>query len=286
MIKLLLEALRRGLPQRRNSAATHAAWQPVAEESPYRRLSAPSPELCAITDIGKRRRQNEDTYFLSADRRLWIIADGMGGHAAGELASTLAVQAIVEAMKMNGESQTPADAGERLMRAFAFAHNRVASHSQDDDKCYGMGCTAIVGTIEEERLAICHVGDVRAYHASNGRMKRITNDHSWVWENLVMQGLLTPEQARSHPQRAHITQAVGTRHGIRPGLNRVRVKRGDRILLCSDGLWEAVSENDIRAVLGAHGSMKQLATALVDRANAAGGDDNITVIIYEHTGPL
>lgn len=259
-------------------------WEPVFEQTPSRRLEAPSLRLCAITDIGRRRRKNEDEFFLSGDGGLWIVADGMGGCPAGEIASSLAVYAISEAMDSAGPyaaldpaSSTP----DRLLRAFALAHRWVQDRSLKDDACRGMGSTAIAGVIDGDILHTCHVGDVRAYHLSRNKLCRTTNDQSLVGE-LVESGMLTPDEARSHPQRGWITQAIGIRD-IKPGINRVALQPGDRILLCSDGLWGAVTDEEIAAIAGSDGSARQLACLLVDRANAAGGSDNITVVLYEHS---
>ena len=253
--------------------------EPTYELSPGRILSAPFRWLCALTDIGRCRAKNEDMYFLSADCSLWILADGMGGHAAGEVASALTIQAIAETIQ---SAEPGSHAPRHLLEAFAHAQHRVCDRSRKSEVCRGMGSTVIAGIVDGEDLHLCHVGDVRAYHQSEGRFRPITNDHSWVWENLVASGLLTADQARFHPQRGKVLQAVGSSHGIRPELTRVTLRPGDRVLLCSDGLWELVGDQEIGAIVASGGSMRQLASVLVDRANHAGGHDNITVILYEH----
>ncbi|MGA2721485.1 MAG: protein phosphatase 2C domain-containing protein [Bryobacteraceae bacterium] len=288
-MKMLVESVRSRLQMRRDAITAHPdEWEPVSEESPRRRLSAPTLQLCAVTDVGKCRSNNEDRYFLSAEGRLWIVSDGMGGQAAGEVASALTIQAISESMHAAGPD-TGAVTGlclrDRLVAAFATAQDRVSAHVLKNDGCKGMGCTAIAGVVDGDALHICHVGDVRCYHLSECEFKRLTNDHSWVWEKLVMTGLLTPEQARSHPERGKVTRGIGLakQSGVEPDLISVTLKPGDRVMLCSDGLWEALGDDEIAAVVGSDGSMRQLASVLVDRANAAGGEDNITVILYEHS---
>ena len=258
----------------REASGAHA-WTPVFEESTRRTLSAPAHWLCAVTDIGKERRTNEDGYFLSADCRFWVVADGMGGHAAGELAYTLTIQAIAETM--DDGTRAPAS----LTEAFADAQQRVAARGQLDAECHGMGSTAIAGVVYGEALHVCHVGDTRGYHFSQGQLRRLTNDHSLVW-NLVKSGLLTPDQARIHPQRGRITQAIGMRAGLNPEVTTVALKPGDRVLLCSDGLWEGLADHDIGTIVGSNGTMLELASQLVDKANAASGQDNITAVLYEH----
>jgi protein phosphatase len=253
-------------------------WLPVTEETPGRRLSAPSRRLCGVTDIGKIRDNNEDEYFLSPDERFWIVADGMGGHHAGEVASALTIEAIVAAIDSAGTYEI---AGDRLLRAFGAAQESVSERSLRDHECRGMGSTAIAGLVDGAELNICHVGDVRAYHWSAGRLRRLTADHSFVWQ-LVLSGLLTPDQARIHPHRSKVTQAIGHVSGVKPDLTKLTLRPRDRVLLCSDGLWEAMPDEDIGTVVGLDGSMHDLATLLVDKANAAGGQDNISAVLYEH----
>jgi protein phosphatase len=273
---------------RHGASAGSNEWVTAFEESPHHMLSAPSRSLCAVTDVGKRRSNNEDAYFLSTDCKLWIVADGMGGHAAGEIASALTIQAIVKSMDSPAVTP-PANGdmcvGERLARAFSIAHDWVYRRAMKDDDCLGMGSTAIAASLDRDVLHLCHIGNVRAYHWSDGQFRRITSDHSWVWEKLVMPGLLTLDQARVHPQRRIVTQAIGTLGSIKPGLTSLTLEPGDRVLLCSDGLWGALSDEEMGALVGSDGAMRQLAPALVDKANAAGGDDNITVVLYEHDGP-
>jgi len=284
-IKLFVESVRSKLSGRRDTPSTSAeGLEPVCEESPTRKLFAPSPWLCGITDVGKCRSNNEDEFFLSAEYGLWVVADGMGGQAAGEVASTLTVQAIVEsvtAMRPASKENAAVCAADRLIEAFGNAQDKVSLRSLDTE-CSGMGSTAIAALLEGDALHICHVGDVRCYHFDGTRSTQVTHDHSWVWENLVMSGLLSAEQGRSHPERGKVTRAIGRQQGINPDLTSITLKPGDRVLLCTDGLWEALSSEEIAAILRSEGSMRQLASVLADRANAAGGEDNITVVLYEH----
>jgi protein phosphatase len=257
----------------------------ASAESSRRRLSAPSRRLCGVSDIGKCRSNNEDKYFLSPDGNLWIVADGMGGHAAGEVASALTIEAIVAFLDSPaGSADAGVSTGNRLVRAFGAAQNWVSARSYQDAECRGMGSTAIAGLLDGEELNICHVGDVRAYHWSANQFKRITNDHSVVWD-FVLSGLLTPEEARVHPQRSKVTQAIGTLPGVKPDLAKLMLKPGDRLLLCSDGLWEELADHDMCKVVSSDCSMQEMATLLVDKANTAGGRDNISAVLYEHAAP-
>jgi PPM family protein phosphatase len=265
---------------RRGKAET---WTPVLQENSRRSLSAPRPWLCAVTDIGRLRANNEDTYLLSDGGELWIVADGMGGHAAGEVASALTVKAIADAIYTSDKgppSFEPSVHRARLTEAFAYASTIVFSHGLTNKECEGMGSTAIAGLMNGEALHLCHVGDARGYHLSKGKFRRVTNDHSLVWQ-LVMSGLLDSDQARLHPHRGRVTQAIGMA-SIRPDITSLMLKPADRVLLCSDGLWEALPEPEIAEIVASTGAMLELASMLVDRANAASGKDNITAVLYEH----
>jgi serine/threonine protein phosphatase PrpC len=245
-----------------------------------RRLVAPSPRLCAITDIGTRRSNNEDRFFLSDDGRLWIVADGMGGQAAGEIASTLAVDAIVESM--NGPSPPDDPVGPRLLRALARAQDSVLEYSAGHEDCGGMGSAVLAACLEGDRLHLCYAGDVRCYVLSRGVLEQVTRDHSLA-ALLVRAGLLPAEQARFHSGKGLLEQAVGLRHGFNPALTCHSLLADDRVLVCSDGLWETLGDDEIAAFLSCDAPVRQTATDLTDRANACGGQDNITVVVYRHT---
>lgn len=257
-----------------------------AEATLHRRILAPTDHLCAITDVGRVRDHNEDTFYLSEDGRHLIVADGMGGYQSGEVASALAVEAVAEFLL--GEQREATNVGqeriERLLRkAFEAAHRKVVDANQDGVPGPGMGATLIVACVLGDVLHTCHLGDVRCYLRTKSSFEQITRDHSVVGA-LVQGGQLTPEQARAHPSKNEVLQAIGMPQGIVPDVNKRPLEHGDRILLCSDGLWEALSDDDICSIVDWEGSMRQRATQLVDRANQAGGLDNITVVLYEHGG--
>jgi protein phosphatase len=258
----------------------------AAETTVRRRLVCPTDSLCAITDVGRIRDHNEDTFHISDSGKMLIVADGMGGHKAGEVASALAVEALVDFFIGRAQGVIEADAGqiETLLReAFTTAHRKVLEASRNQVECRGMGTTLIMAYVHGNRLYTCHVGDVRCYLRTATSMEQITQDHSVVGA-LVQAGELSPEQARVHPMKNELLQTVGLPDGIVPEVNSRVLANGDCILLCSDGLWGALSDEEIRAVVDLGGSMCQRATQLVDRANDAGGNDNITVVLYGHVG--
>ncbi|MCI0490258.1 MAG: Stp1/IreP family PP2C-type Ser/Thr phosphatase [Blastocatellia bacterium] len=254
------------------------------ETTESRRTSAPNARLCAITDVGRVRDHNEDTFHIAADGRLLIAADGMGGHEAGEVASALAVDALIEFF--DSERLRAIDSGEAsiealLMESFEAADRKVREATQNGQGSRGMGTTLILACIQGDHLHTCHVGDVRCYVRNASGLHQVTQDHSVVGL-LVRAGELTPEQARLHPQKNEILQAIGMPTALIPEVNTTTLVDGDLVLLCSDGLWEALSDEEIASIIDWEGSMRQRATQLVDRANEAGGNDNITVVLYEY----
>ncbi len=170
----------------------------------------------------------------------------------------------------------------RLLEAFAHATARVFSHGLAKKECEGMGSTAIAGLMNGEVLHLCHVGDARGYHLSKGKFRRVTNDHSLVLAKLVVSGLLNPDQARLHPHRGRVTQAIGM-PSVKPEVTSLTLKPADRVLLCSDGLWEALPEPEIGEIVASTGSMLDLASMLVDRANAGGAARIISPPSYTNT---
>ncbi len=235
-----------------------------------------SPNLCAITDRGCRPR-NEDAFGISQDGRLWVVADGMGGAAGGDIASGLCVDVATAFATKNASDR----AGQTLERAVQAAHEAVLGAARKAPQYEGMGATLILAAVLGNALSVCHVGDTRCYVRSQGALERLTRDHSLVAQ-LIEAGRLSPELARIHPRRNEILQAVGVEPGIEPDLAARELNAGDRVLLCSDGLWGAMEDSEILALLGSDGTMRQVAVELVDRALANGAGDNITLVLYEH----
>ena len=229
----------------------------------------------ASTDVGMVRQQNEDSYL--AEENLYAVADGMGGHNAGEVASALAVTTL------KAGARTGIDSVERFRELVQQANTAIYTASLDDSTQSGMGTTLTALSIvagEEPRVLVANVGDARTYLWRNGALTRLSVDHSYVQE-LVNEGIITPEEARVHPRRNIVTRALGIDRSVVVDVFSHLVRTGDRIVLCSDGLVDEVSDADIAVVLGQHSDPQDTAEALVMVANTAGGRDNTTVIVVD-----
>lgn len=226
------------------------------------------------TDIGCVREHNEDSLIVSPP--LFVVADGMGGHAGGEVASEIAVSVIAARAPQHVDSQA-------LGEAVRAANTEIIRASQDGRGREGMGTTATAALLEGERLVIAQVGDSRAYLLHQGRLQQITRDHSLV-ADMIDAGQLTEEEARVHPQRSVITRALGSDPTTQPDLYEINVEAGDRLLLCSDGLSGMVSDQDIEEVMHSTRDPQRCANTLVDEAIAAGGHDNVTAIVVDIVG--
>ncbi|HEY4409164.1 MAG TPA: Stp1/IreP family PP2C-type Ser/Thr phosphatase [Acidimicrobiia bacterium] len=225
----------------------------------------------ARTDVGRGRPENEDSILVDDAGGLWAVADGMGGHRAGEVASATAIETLQDAYR----------AGTPLAEAVEEANAAVFSKAADDDALRGMGTTLTAVALEGGATALLgHVGDSRAYILRDGAVTQVTDDHSLV-EQLVREGRLSPEEAHTHPQRAIITRALGVDAHVEVDTYRVDLQPGDRLLICSDGLTNMLSDDTIAATLRRHPDPQQAADTLVDMANQAGGDDNITVVVLD-----
>jgi protein phosphatase len=242
---------------------------------------APFPHICAITDVGRFRPHNEDAYCVSPDYSWFAVADGMGGHEAGEVAAALAIQALVEHITPERMATAVAvnSISTLLLDAVAEAHARVLAANQGNESGKAMGCTLAVGSVADELIA-CNVGDVRCYILHEGALRQVSRDHSTVGA-LVEAGILTLEQARVHPNKNQVSQAIGMTSGVTPDVHCSALFPDDRILICSDGLWEAMPHEELQAILAGNGDMRRLATQAVDRAIDAGGQDNITAILCQ-----
>jgi protein phosphatase len=228
-------------------------------------------DTIAQTDTGRQRRDNEDSAFARAP--VFVVADGMGGAQAGEVASKIAVEAFQQSLPEDGSGE------QKLATRAKEANSRIYTLSKAEHERAGMGTTLTAAYLKDSDLAIAHVGDSRAYLFRDGELKRLTQDHSLV-DELVRRGKLTEEQAAEHPQRSIITRALGPEPTVEVDTWTYPVRAGDVLLLCSDGLTSMISEELVAQVLGHADGLAGAAQALIDEANAAGGRDNITVILF------
>lgn len=237
---------------------------------------------------GRVRAHNEDSFLLVPEQRLYLVADGMGGHNAGEVASRLAVEAVRDHFLGTADvtgSDTLKDevppAANKLYEALRHANRVVLSESERDPAKQGMGTTLVALHFEAGQVFLAHLGDSRCYRLRDGKFAQLTDDHSLPQEQF-RSGLLSAEEAARSPYRNVITRACGIREGVRPDLFIDDVRAGDLFLLCSDGLNNELADAEIRALLEGERKDLQMACArLIDAANAHGGMDNITVLIVE-----
>ena len=236
-------------------------------------------QSAVVSDTGRRRRRNEDQYVCEPP--LFAVADGMGGAQAGEVASGLAAAVLNEAAP--GE-RADERGEERVAHLIQEANRRVFQRSNEDESTSGMGTTMTVALVDGDTIAFGHVGDSRAYRVRGGELEQLTDDHSLVGE-LVRSGRLSPEEAESHPQRSVITRALGTEPDVDVDTFSIEAEPDDLYLICSDGLTDMVPPREIQALLVERaGDLDAAARALIDAANEGGGEDNITVVLFQMVG--
>jgi serine/threonine protein phosphatase PrpC len=230
------------------------------------------------TDVGRRRILNEDAFGFDPGEGLIVVADGMGGHHGGSVASRVAVEGVMDAFA--GKEDVRAEEGSaRLAGAVKSANRDVLSAAEANPELAGMGCTIVTAWVRGGRLHVCHLGDSRAYLGlPGGELVRLTRDHSYV-EVLTSEWGLTPEEARAHPMRNIVTRAVGTSDNPKPECSDHDLPGGARVLLCTDGLWSLVPEGEISRILFSSDIPEEITLQLVDAANEAGGNDNVTAAV-------
>lgn len=251
-------------------------------------------KACGLSDVGKKRKHNEDAFSSDVSERLFIVADGMGGHAAGEVASKITVETIGEfiaATRQKEEATWPFKYNHeldfnsnRLAVAIEKANERVMAAVAAQPWLKGMGTTVVAGLLNEKILSLAHVGDSRAYLLRDGQLSRLTDDHSWVHEQ-VAAGILTEEEAKTHPLKNVVTRALGGGPSVSPDLQELVFSSGDRFLFCSDGLTTMVSDEEIRDAAMSIADPEGLCHTLVDMANEKGGVDNVTVVVVDIGDP-
>jgi len=231
---------------------------------------------------GMQRKNNEDSIYTGGEnapvKNVFIVADGMGGHNAGEVASSLAIDTFVEYIKENYDSENLLDI---LVEGVVKANKVVFEEAVNNENENGMGTTFTCVCIEDKKLYAVHVGDSRIYILGKEGLKQITNDHSFVME-MVKQGRITLEEARIHPKRNIITRAVGTEKSIDVDTIIKEIKEDDIILMCSDGLYGMVSDADMEKIISESKDIKQCVETLILKANENGGKDNISAIIIRN----
>lgn len=241
------------------------------------------------SDVGKRREKNEDTFLISDDCRLYLVADGMGGHLGGEYASKLAVNTIDEVIRAleddpemtlpEGESMKPGDFSNCLRFAIREASRRIFEKATEDVNLHGMGTTTVALFFRNNRAYIANVGDSRVYRIRGEKINQITKDHSLVSEQ-IRAGLLSADDSRAHRLKNIITRSVGFQESVDSDVEIRAVRVGDKFLLCTDGLSNLIEDGEIRDIV-ANNELEPAVKRLIDIANERGGDDNITAVLAE-----
>ncbi len=235
----------------------------------------------SITNIGKKRKLNQDYVYSSEQAvgrldNLFLVADGMGGHNAGDYASRVTVETMVEKIADSAE-----EVPERIFEeAIVSANTLVRSRAKEVPELEGMGTTVVAATFRGDVLSVANVGDSRLYVVSGRKIQQITKDHSWVAE-MVQRGGLKSDEARNHPKKNIITRAIGAEDSVKVDFFTVRLKEGDKILMCTDGLTNMLEDEEIRMILEGARDLVEQAGELVKAANENGGRDNISVILID-----
>src|SRR5580698_887543 len=244
---------------------------------------------CAVTHPGRQRKENEDTFGNFSDGRLFVVADGMGGHNAGAVASAMAVDAIETFFRSyhaephqvwpHAVDRSLSLAANLLRIGIKVANDRIRTAAAADRARARMGTTAVAMAIGEEQLAIAHAGDSRAYRFRGGSVTRLTRDHSVAEEMRAARPEMTDEELATFAHRNVVTRSLGSKEELEPAVYVGRVQPGDIFLLCSDGLWGVVADGKMTTILRQALDLESACQQLVDAANAAGGPDNVSVLL-------
>lgn len=235
----------------------------------------PRPEYAALTAVGRVREHNEDALLCCPPLNLWAVADGMGGHQRGEVASALALKTLRSLIRR----------GEDLADAILGAHRAILAEAERDRGSRGMGTTLVAVRFSGADFQLAWVGDSRAYRVAASDIEQLSRDHSWV-QAMVDAGQLTPEQASSHPRRNIVTQCLGQAdQEIQVDQLQGRLSSGELLLLCSDGLSGELSDVQIQQICASAGTLEAMVSELVEAANREGGKDNISCIVLGFSGP-
>jgi protein phosphatase len=234
------------------------------------------PIFAGRTDVGHHRDHNEDAFEIAAQHNIAVLADGMGGHNAGEVASQIAISTTIAILS----NTAGLSAQDRLETAVQAAHGSIRDKAAESARHHGMGTTIVAVLLEGKTLNVAHVGDSRLYQLRHRQLKQLTRDHSLLQE-FIDKGLYSPEEAKAKVARNIITQALGLESSLKMDIDHFAMQSGDRYLLCSDGIHEMLSDEDIAAVLMQKLTADATCEELIDHANAKGGKDNITTIVID-----
>ncbi|HRX93585.1 MAG TPA: Stp1/IreP family PP2C-type Ser/Thr phosphatase [Chitinophagaceae bacterium] len=257
------------------------------EENTHEVIDSGNIRVVIQSDLGNIRLNNEDLgmFFRVADEKiirekgyLLIVADGMGGHQAGEVASKMATETISQEYFKKGNT---ANTEAILKKAFEIANKNIFKKASTEKSYYGMGTTCTAIAVIDKKVFFAHVGDSRAYFIRKNNIRQITTDHTYVQE-LVKSGEITPKEAETHPKRNILTNAMGTKPDLRidTGKFEFPFEKGDKLLLCSDGLYDYIGDEEMAKVLGEH-SLQDAADYMISETKKRGGHDNITVVLAE-----
>ncbi|MCL1893383.1 MAG: Stp1/IreP family PP2C-type Ser/Thr phosphatase [Holophagaceae bacterium] len=248
-------------------------------------------EVAGLTDIGSVRQHNEDCIFFDEGLGLFVVADGLGGHAAGEVASKIVVDEVSRYIEQTASATEPASTdffdanlsieGNRLKMAIILSDKAITADIAANPERETMGSTVVACLMNGNRATLAHVGDSRAYKLTNNEIKQITRDHSWVAEQ-VANGFLTIEEARVHPFRNVITQALGNSVELDVEVNEFEIAEFEAILLCSDGLTGMVQDEQILKIFNQASNLQNAVRGLVSKAIENGGEDNVSVVMVKH----
>ncbi len=237
----------------------------------------PQKIFAGKTDIGLKRENNEDAFCLNPELDFCLAADGMGGAAAGEVASTIFAEATLEIFS-NNTSRSEKEILYRVHKAYSHANQKILEHVARHPDHQGMGCTAELLAFFDEGFILAHIGDSRTYRLRNGKLKQLTQDHTLVQQQL-QEGLISADQIKHHPMRNLILRAVGINEELTIDLLKGKIWPEDQFLLCSDGLTDMISDDQIQDILGADNHIDRKVEELIEAAKTAGGYDNITVVL-------
>lgn len=242
-------------------------------------------EACFLTDRGQVRGHNEDSggvYYNSTGQLLAVIADGMGGHQAGDIASEMAVSIIQDKWQKSNELKVPEETEAWLAEILLHVNHEIYELASKKEGLAGMGTTIVVIINSGDFITIAHIGDSRCYIQNENGFKQITEDHSLVNE-LVRSGQISKEDAEQHPRKNIVLKALGTEEKVDADISSLSLEEGDKLLLCSDGLTDKISNNKILEFITSNQTLKQIGQDLINLANERGGEDNISLIIIDNT---